>query len=710
MKIKQYILCGLMGAVALGAPSCSNDFLDEDLTTKYTTEYFETPEGLEALTISLYGHLRWRFAYDHANAVTLLGTDEWTEGVSQDNPMWDRYDNRLSPAIQIVNGNTATAQAWWDEMYFGVASANTIIATADAITDETVRKNCLAHAYLSRGLDYYTLTVQYGAVVLQTEPAIGVVRTFERATVEECWEQVISDFRQAYNLFTGESDVFGVGKGVAWTKATAAHWLAKALLWRSSERNSSWNSAYIENDLKEAIEAATYAIGARTYETNYINLFGTWDDVDCAAEQSDEILMAAPWNKSSASAGRYGNQALHMFNSQFSKYSGGYVTRGLPTGGKDFQRCLPTEYTLTVFDHVNDSRLWKSFRTVYGANAIPKGGREDVKLGDPAIVFILNTADDHTYDGYTFGSFTQNPDFKDDAGRLPEWSRDNRQTPTSGDLTSKPGQWIPNSSVLYQEGKYVAYDFRQDGVARCNMLPGLNKTVSGAVNGDGGQNGFRDVTLARIGETYLVRAECYARQGKYPEAMADINVLRKRAAWQAGENRSYYIDGCDALVNNTEHYEKRDKKTGVEVNKERYLNTNLHMNTYYLSNPTLAVTTASTEDAMTLKSFPGNLPPEDEAVMTKLKVSSDKDRAIHFILNERTRELAGEWMRWEDLSRTGTLGLRYKAFHPDAALGNFVEGKHELRPVPQSFIDGLLHEDGTNLTDEEKAAWQNPGY
>ena len=34
----------------------------------------------------------------------------------------------------------------------------------------------------------------------------------------------------------------------------------------------------------------------------------------------------------------------------------------------------------------------------------------------------------------------------------------------------------------------------------------------------------------------------------------------------------------------------------------------------------------------------------------------------------------------------------------------------ELRPIPQAFIDALQNSDGTNLTAEQKAAWQNPGY
>ena len=385
-----------------------------------------------------------------------------------------------------------------------------------------------------------------------------------------------------------------------------------------------------------------------------------------------------------------------MFNSQFSNYSGGYVARGMVTGGKDFQRCVPTEYTFAVFDHVNDARLWKSFRTVYGNNG-KANGDNGVTLGDPAIVMILNTKDNHSYDNYKFGSINQAPTFRDEAGRLPEWSKSARQTPTSGGLTSKVGQWIPNVSVLYQNGEYVAPNFKtNDNTAHCNFFASLNKTVSGAINSDGSQNSYRDVTMARVAETYLVRAECYVRQGEYGKAMADINVIRARAQWKQGENRSYYTDGCAAFKKNSLY------------NEDKYLNTNLDMNTYYLSNPDIAPTTEPSD--LTLKSFPANLPAEDEAILSKLNATTEYDRALNFILNEHTRELAGEWMRWENLSRTKTLARRYTAFHPQASLGNFVEEKHILRPIPQSFIDGLLNEDGTNLSDEQKKAWQNPGY
>ena len=71
------------------------------------------------------------------------------------------------------------------------------------------------------------------------------------------------------------------------------------------------------------------------------------------------------------------------------------------------------------------------------------------------------------------------------------------------------------------------------------------------------------------------------------------------------------------------------------------------MNTYYLSNPTIPVTTAASD--LRLTSFPANLPAEDEAIIAKIGAASDYERALNFILNECTRELLGEWQRWETL-------------------------------------------------------------
>lgn len=691
-----------MAGAVVSMPSCSESFLDEELTTSFNTDYFNTPEGLEKLVISLYGNIRWHFGYEWAYGITLYGTDEFTMGNDNTSEPWNTYNNNLGPlnytkAVGAPNDNCPPVDGLWNEMYYGIASCNTIIEKADKVfKDEATRRWALGSAYFLRGYNYYRLTAQYGHCVLQLTPPAGVIRNFEDSTPEECWAQIISDLRASYEAFQGEDDRFG--KGVTWCKSTAAHWLAKALLFRVSERNDAWNAKYKDADIEEAIQMCDYAISKHPLVDNYSDLYANYTGVNCPIESTSEIIMASPANSTSDTKGRYGNRTLYYFHSQFSNYSGGWVARGYVTGGKDFQRCVPTEYTYGIYDHVADARLWKTFRTVIGANTNNNVATnpQQLALGDPAVIFILNKPDDHTYDNFEFGCPTMIkdgyfPNFTDDAGRLPDWEH-GVNTPTSGQFSSKKGQWVPVSGILYQNGKWVRDNFKSQ--PRCNMYAHVNKTTAGDGAKDQADDSYRDVTMSRSGETYLMRAELKVRKGDYAGAMADINAIRKRASWKQGENRSYYIDGSEAARN----------QPGANV--EKLDQTLLNINTYYLSNPELDWTTDATD--LTLKTFPNNLPAEDEAVLTKLGVSGDYQRALHFILNERTRELIGEWQRWETLSRTNTLILRAKAFNPDAT--QIQAGKSELRPIPQTFIDQLKNSDGTNLSAEQQAAWQNPGY
>lgn len=70
---------------------------------------------------------------------------------------------------------------------------------------------------------------------------------------------------------------------------------------------------------------------------------------------------------------------------------------------------------------------------------------------------------------------------------------------------------------------------------------------------------------------------------------------------------------------------------------------------------------------------------------------------LDFILAERARELTGEQVRWEDLKRFGKLNNTYlNKTNPD--ITGFVDNKHVVRPIPQSFLDaiGNANEFGTN--------------
>jgi hypothetical protein len=78
---------------------------------------------------------------------------------------------------------------------------------------------------------------------------------------------------------------------------------------------------------------------------------------------------------------------------------------------------------------------------------------------------------------------------------------------------------------------------------------------------------------------------------------------------------------------------------------------------------------------------------------------SASDINIDFILDERAREFAGEYMRWFDLKRTGKLVERVKKYNTDGAPN--IQDFHNLRPIPQVELDDIQNK--SEFT-------QNPGY
>jgi hypothetical protein len=70
------------------------------------------------------------------------------------------------------------------------------------------------------------------------------------------------------------------------------------------------------------------------------------------------------------------------------------------------------------------------------------------------------------------------------------------------------------------------------------------------------------------------------------------------------------------------------------------------------------------------------------------------DLSLDFILDERTRELCGENVRWWDLVRTTKLLQRVRLHNKEAA-ANIID-KHVLRPIPQAQIDATTTGDPYN--------------
>jgi len=93
-----------------------------------------------------------------------------------------------------------------------------------------------------------------------------------------------------------------------------------------------------------------------------------------------------------------------------------------------------------------------------------------------------------------------------------------------------------------------------------------------------------------------------------------------------------------------------------------------------------------------------NTPAQNAAAAAAIQVTAANIN-LDLIMDERTRELYGEWMRWYDLARTKSLADRLSRYNP---IANFNATRDILRPIPQ--------ESQINLVTTGEKYPQNPGY
>lgn len=319
------------------------------------------------------------------------------------------------------------------------------------------------------------------------------------------------------------------------------------------------------------------------------------------------------------------------------------MTRNLENG-REFQRLRPTDYTLDIFDRKSDSRFYKSFQTTYNCAVNSSNIPKWTSSNAPSADLIGK------------------PKFK--VGERAVAMIVNSKSDTRFTSTYK------NSFAPLMITRYgVDNSGNQSTDYTISTFPSLSKYQDPFRANLSEAKGTRDGILARLGETYLIAAEANGRLGNYSKALTYVNTLRARAAYKVGQDRGW---------------------------------------AYYVAENVSTTETGSTTSAMnvTEASFSAGTA-EAAKELYPAAVSSKSQMFIHFILNERARELAGEFYRWVDLARTKTLVVRAKSFNPEAA--PYVQEYHYLRPIPQSFLDSST-KNGVGLTVDEKNNMQNPGY
>ncbi len=748
-------LAAVAGALALSLSSCGEKFINEVQHTKVDSAYLDTPDGLYSMSQSLYLQFRQMY-YTESWPFTNAGTDEFMIGGDGASEAYNTYDSRYAASV-VGSANTASSAFFWNLMYTWLNRANKIIDKADVLEGYAKKDEVLGTAFFVRGFDYLFLVNQHGDIPLVLHASTEPTREYGRDPRKDVYDQVFSDLENAYKMLPDKGDLDG-----KLDKSVAAHYLACAHLWRASECNDDWNSSFKTQDLADCIKYADIVIAAHPLVARYEDLYANYTKNGSATtEKNSEIVLKASHTVDTTERGNTynGTMTLCWFVMPYQNAFSGFMDRDV-AGGRSYQRLKNTpRYTYFIYDLENDSRFWKSFKTTWAINKIKSDHKKpfDYMLKDGTQIYVDEyfgkQATEATFSKYLGGMYIINR--KEYGQKFLTEDIDISYSPKGHKLFKivdyNTGKYIPDVKALLTyasesaaEPENTSMNPNKDG-----QFAMLSKYLDGDVDKYNLAQGFRDQVIARSAEDYFFKAEALIRQGKYDEGIAVLKPLRDRAQFRAGEERDNYMDGGMAFATSTYR-----SSISAYTNRSVFYG----KNSYFYSVGGWDKDQAYRDEVNSKASVlpvvtSGNYPPEDEYVMdflaeTNPKYKSDAfTRAMCYLLNEKSREMYGEFKRYNDLVRTRTLEDRLRfndqawSENPTDILGHsgnqvtqstkdddgkpiddgdiakysspngghFRKEQHYLRPIPQDFLEKIT-KDGHPLTKDEINEMQNPGY
>ncbi len=729
---KYIVLPGLVILFISAFVSCKK-FLTEKQVSTLTQNYYNDESGLTSLINGLYVYSRVKHEWE-VNGARLIEpeTDAYMTSAAAYAQMTSANygtnvsliaNNNLTNFLGSANSNYAPMGS-----YPHINNCNIALDVIDNVkpgkygTDETFRKQKRAEILFLRAWAYYLVSNQLGDVPLLLTPKRedNGIYFYPKAKLEDIYKQIIADTKYAYeNLVTTSTE-----RGRL-TKWAAGHLLAKLYLNRAQAaafQNSSENhlkmlfKGNVATDLDSVILIASEVItgkgGAGALAADYWTLFNP--AVSESGAQHSEVIWAAQFDINISLNGRFGgNRSCNYHVGDYTNQTG--VIRAMAYG-RPFGTFKPTDFAYDNFrDKVYDSRYYKTFSYEYISNAASLAASTSF-VWNAAAATWWNT--NKPAGEPTVSATAPAPNNK----RIIPGKRaliyiENQKDEALDSTTvmSMPFQfmvrWIRSASTdkyyyrLWHNGNNMglATGMVAPFLASKKLVDPTRGGSSSEANFDS-ENGTRDAILMRLAETFMIRAEAYGRKGQYAQAVADINVLRQRAAYKGGESRP------DVLV-------QWEPKASLLAASEKI--------PPYAANGDAYSKITVTENHFT----PGT--PQALAEGYIPTVTSKADMFVHFIYNEKAREFLSEGVAWEDQHNAGILYDRVVYLNQMAsdktglwpvaantANGNGQDGngkgqmkKHyTFRPWPNSYLVQLTDPDGKVFDASARAAYQNPGY
>ncbi|MEO6980689.1 MAG: RagB/SusD family nutrient uptake outer membrane protein [Mucilaginibacter sp.] len=641
-------LAGLAVVMLVFNSGCSK-ILEEQPRSSFTPDYFKTQNGVLGGITSLYAHLRNIYGQAYYYNACLTGTDEATYAQSADGNF---KDMDMSSVGKVATTSFPTSIPW-GESFSDINTASGIIENG---TEVGIAAPLLAEARFFRAFDYFLLVQTYGGVPLDLGAGelkfnTNPVRTSVRNTVAEVYTKAIfSDLLAAINDLPDAGRVTG---GV--TKTAARLYLSKAYLtyawWLQNPNNIPTYPASDRTD-PDGHDAAYYFQQAYDVSINAIDNPGsfalqpTYYDVNLATNDRNSEIVL---------------YADHTESSE--QYNGSSLTYGGGGAPDNFAVWMLT-WNYTLIRSAKDASWGGTVSSVQRA-ATPDLGRPWTRMA-PTIGVIENTFADKTNDSRYDGTFVTvyRGNWEKAGDGTAVYYNANNLPVSPGDpiltfLDNEPAtsidyaDWASRSNVgagaLPGRSDFV---ISPEGISRLRY-PGLWKlgtyrTDNGSGLGQPNAASTRPFNIAKFSELYFIAAEAAV----------------KGATTTSGKSARELINVIRARAGKW-RFDNNGNKEKIEDNSAD-----------------MVAGTPATID-------------------------------INYILAERSREFYGEGYRWYDLVRTqkwAELSSTYRiggagiSDHTPAIITRDIEPFHYLRPIPQGQIDGM------EMTDVEKAAYQNPGY
>ncbi|MEO6548988.1 MAG: RagB/SusD family nutrient uptake outer membrane protein [Ferruginibacter sp.] len=717
--MKKYISI-LIVLIVWSFSSCKK-FLDEKQVSNLTQDFYKTQDGVNSMINGLYVYARVKHEWDANGArLTQSETDAYmTSSNTYATLPATTYGSNVSSIAGNVNNYIGSANSSYAPMgaYPHINNCNIALDVIDNIkpgkfgTDDIFRKQKRSEVLFLRSWAYYLISNQLGDVplLLSAKREDAGVYNYPKSPIADVYKQIISDMRFAFdNLPAIQSDRGRV------TKLAAAHFLAKLYLARAQAadyQNSGephlkmLYKGNVATDLDSVIYYASAAIdgngGVAGLAPDYWTLF---DPRVSETSPHKEVLWAAQFDINISLDGRFGgNRSVNYHIGNYTDATG--VIRSMAYG-RPFGTFKATDFGYDNFvDKIHDSRYYKTFSYEYISNAAGSftwnaAAAAWWNANKPASEPTVVSGQPRAVSGKRALTFLEN---------------NISEALDSTAVMSQPYQFIVRwvkSSVTNR--LYYRLNYNQTNLGLNTGAPApylsVKKYVDPLRGGSSDESNFnsesgtRDAILMREGETYLIRAEAYGRKGLYALAVNDINVLRQRAAYKSGESRP------NILV-------EWEPKATTLTPAERIAPYAASGSSYNAIKITENIFTPGTPEATAENYIP--------------TATSKADQFIQFIYNEKTRELLGEGMLWEDLHNAGILYDRtiylnqmasplsgrwpvaYNTANGNGQNGNGkgqMKKEYTFRPWPDAYLVQLTDENGKALDNAAKAAYQNPGY